>query len=334
MKLKKYIDDLNLKSWALANKNDMESYNLAKEARDLSFDNNYIKGLGESYLNLGWCYLSQSKYMVANGVFKKAKELFYNLNDKVSVTKAITGISATYYYMGNYAYCIDSNIENVLLSEKIGDKKRIFAALANSSAVFIKLLKGNKAMEFAEKALGLASDIELNHEQKVTLYKNLGDSYLVLNNLEKALYYVSKSYDIASNHEFYECKYECLTSLGKIYHKKGELDRAEKCFNEVYVLCQNKPNSEEHILDIANFYYSISDYIKAKIYVEETIHLSIKNNNDNTLLSAFKLMISIESVTGESIKSELLDVPEYFERADLSREKEKKYLEEKFGIIC
>lgn len=331
---KKYIDKLNNHSWSHGINNKEKSFELALEARDLSLKNEYLVGLANSYLNLGWYFLGKSKYVIALGVFKKSKELFNKLNDIESLTKSITGISATNYYAGNYAYCIDANIENILFCEKIGNMERLITALTNSAAVFVKLKKGDKALEFSKRSMDIYSELEVNYEQEAIIFKNLGDSYLILNNLDKAEYYIIKSYEAASKLGFNECKYECLTTLGKIYHQKGEVEKAEKFFNDVYVLCQNKLNSEELIFEIANFYYSIGDYIKARIFLEETINSSIKNNLDNTLLSACKLMTSIEGATGESFDSSFVDLPEFFERADINKENEKTYLREEFGITC
>lgn len=329
---KKYIDKLNNHSWSHGINNKEKSFKLALEARDLSLKNDYIVGLANSYLNLGWYFLGNSKYVISLGIFEKSKELFNKINDLESITKAITGISATNYYAGNYAYCIDANVENILFCEKTGNQERLITALTNSAAVFVKLNKGDKALEFSKRSLDIYYTIKANYEQEAIIFKNLGDSYLLLNNLDKALYYISKSYDAATKLAYNECKYECLTTLGKIYHKKGEVDKAEKFFNDVYVLCQNKLNSEELIFEIANFYYSIGDYIKARIFLEETINSSIKNNLDNTLLSACKLMTSIEGATGESFDSSFVDLPEFFERADINKENEKTYLKEEFGI--
>lgn len=332
MNLKNKIDGLNNKSWNLGLTRKKESYNIALKANKLSLKCNYSKGLANSYLNLAWYYLGRSKYITSNGLFIKSKELFMKIGDIVSVTKSITGISATYYYMGNYAHCIDANIENVILAEKSKDNDRFISALTNSSAVFIKLLNGEKAIEFAQKALEISDELKLNGEQKTVIYKNIGDSYLLMNNFDKSMYYLNKSYKTAIKTGFEECVYESLCSMGKVYHKKGDHSKAEKCFNKIYNLCRNRLNSEEIIFEIGKFYFHIGDLEKSKKYVKESIEMAIKNSIGHILITAYEFYIKICQSTGEYLDDYFYKIKDNLNIFEEYKEKEIEYLREKYEI--
>lgn len=332
MNVKNKIDKLNKKSWELGLTDRKKSSSLAKEAMELSEVNNYLNGLANSYLNLAWYYLGQSKYIISNGLFKKSKELFVELEDLVAVTKSITGISATYYYMGNYAHCIDANIENVIMAEKTKDKDRIISALTNSSAVYIKLLNGEKAIEFAKKAFDFVDEKELSSEQQTVIYKNLGDSYVLINNLDQGLDYLKKAYKIAVKAEYEECIYESLCSIGKVYYRKGDHKKAEKCFNEIYELCRNRLNSEEIIFEIAKFYFQTKNLEKSKIYVKESIEMATEKSISHILIAAYELYIKICQTSGEYLDDYFYKIKDYLKTFEEYKEKEIKYLKEKYNI--
>jgi len=132
-------------------------------------------------------------------------------------------------------------------------------------------LKGNvmygygeyeQAMELYKKALDLNPD-------NVYIYSNIAKACLQLNQNDKALEYINKGVEIATG----EGKVTFLILKGNYFHSIGELDNAEKAYDEAYKI----DNSNTNILvNQAGILIDKEDYQSAL----EKCNMAIEKNSE------------------------------------------------------
>jgi tetratricopeptide (TPR) repeat protein len=87
----------------------------------------------------------QGKFLEALGYWNESLQIFENIKDDNGVANLLNNISAIYSDQGNDEKALEYSLRSLKLSEKTGDKLRIYSAL-NGWEVFIiiKRLHGTK----------------------------------------------------------------------------------------------------------------------------------------------------------------------------------------------
>lgn len=293
MEIKERVDRLNSSSWDISLHDSDKGYCFAKEALKLSRESHYDKGVVDSLINLGWIYISKSNYTLSSFLFQKAKEISLKADYYNGVLKSMTGISACNYYWGNYATCIDINIETVILARKYNDHVRLMTALTNSSSIYIKLGNKDKSLELAREAIESGKNINKNSEQNYVLSKNLGDAYRLVKEYEKSRIELLKACSISKEIDYLQGYYEARCSLGKLYSDIGKLEKARLIFSDIFLNCRDMLNASDLFLDISNFYYDLNDYSKSLYYLEISLESAKKYSMNQVVLGVYELYIKI-----------------------------------------
>ena len=254
---------------------------LFKQAQD-----EYLKGNSEEALNLytkcineepSFCeaYLNMSIIAYKNKSYDKALSygqtaLIYN---KVQAP-IYSQIGKTHFMLTNYDSC--SYYLNLAV---------LFGATSETDYFYLAISESNqdnyeKTKEFISNSIrlnntkseyytvrgdanfGLADyeSAKVDYEKSLALnpknnsiYKNLANVYIALENPEKALENINKGIASASGDD----KVSFLILQGNYYHEKGELDSAEKSFNEAFALNQSNPivltNQAAVLIDRSDF---------------------------------------------------------------------------------
>lgn len=206
----------------------------------------------EAYLNVAIIEYSNQAY--ENSLEYSRKALVYN---KVQAP-IYTQIGKSYFMIGSY----DSSSYYLNMAIVFG---------ANSEADYYHLaLSQNNEGDFQKAKLNVNKSIEKNgsnanyyilrgdanfgledyenaktdYEKALSLdpnnnsiYKNLANVYMVLDNPEKALENINKGIDSATGDD----KIAFLILQGNYYHNQGDLENAEKSFNLAFELNQESP---------------------------------------------------------------------------------------------
>src|SRR5204863_7236442 len=93
------IDDLNLRAWEVHITQPKLGLELSSEAKQLSEENSYQKGLAYAIRNMGVSHRYLSNLETALSLSFQALEIFKEINEKSGEAQAFVSIGAIYYYM-------------------------------------------------------------------------------------------------------------------------------------------------------------------------------------------------------------------------------------------
>ncbi|MEO7446265.1 MAG: tetratricopeptide repeat protein, partial [Ferruginibacter sp.] len=116
------IDDLNTQAWEVHITQPKLGLELSSEAKTLSKENSYPKGLAYAIRNMGVSnrYLSNLETSLSLSI--QALDMFLELEDKSGEAQAYVSIGAIYYYMGDYERSLDYFLKGLRLNEELGNK--------------------------------------------------------------------------------------------------------------------------------------------------------------------------------------------------------------------
>ncbi|CAF3999473.1 unnamed protein product [Adineta steineri] len=200
-----------------------------------------------SYCNIGKLFKGQEKYMIALKYFKKALTLTLSMNNN----KKLLGI--VYYNMAT-AY---QNKLNMKLAMKYFKKALKFE---------LKFDKSSVSLDLADIYYGLGEVYEKNHD------------------FTTALVHFEKSLDIKKQHLTIDHPVieETLSTIGFVYTKQGDIDRALSYLIEAFNL-QVKSNSTyltSICISIGSLYHSKQDDQNALIFYQKALTYITKDNRE------------------------------------------------------
>lgn len=224
------------------------------------------------YDNLGlYCYYA-TMYDKAKEYFDKACNYSRSLpNDHNEKQRLLSNASLFLVQVGQ----LDKAriyLEESLCLARITNSPYIPTILNNLCSVCLSVGEYEKAIEYGELALSILDDSVLSETQnrngESLLMNNLALGYYYLNNLDKALLYAKKSYQLYDSRESNEVS-TILANLALIY-KSIDVQESVKYYklslekttpnNLIYSFLQN---------NIALLYWEIDDYKRAKLHMDE-----------------------------------------------------------------
>lgn len=287
------IDKLNKESWDLSRIDDKRSLELALEAEIESLKNNYLYGLATSYLNQGWYYLNITHYVSSNSLFQQAKELYFEIDNIEGILKANAGLSGVAFHIGDYELCLNLNSDTIEKSIDIGNIDRQITALISTAQVYLELDNYEKAIHYSLEALEIAKELE-NYDQKGILLKALADSYIGKNDYENAIKYSALAYEYYLINNQYQGIFETTNTLGTLFFKKGEINKAEDYLLKSYSLAKGYPWEEVVVYSLAEFYFFQNNYKKSLKYLLECKDIAQNVKSKNYLKKVYYLKSKLE----------------------------------------
>src|SRR5687767_12358587 len=101
------IDELNDQAWEVHITQPTLGLELSSEAKRLSAENSYQKGLAYAIRNMGVSHRYLSNLETALSLSFQALDMFIQMGDKNGEAQAYVSIGAIYYYMGDFDRSLD-----------------------------------------------------------------------------------------------------------------------------------------------------------------------------------------------------------------------------------
>ena len=183
------------------------------------------------YNSKGLCYEMMGDYSKALEYDFKSLKLAKKIKDTVKIAYSNTNIGLVYFYQSHqYEESIKYFKASLFYFTKLGDIKEIAGNYTNIGLAYKMLNNIDSAIYYHYKALNAIKSIPINNadlERRLALvYSNLATDMQIINKLDSSLYYLEKSISlIEKNNMRYELV-EVNYSLGFIYDKKGDLEKA------------------------------------------------------------------------------------------------------------
>ncbi|ALJ06330.1 ATP-binding protein [Pseudalgibacter alginicilyticus] len=253
------------------------------ESEKLSSDLKYHKGIAEISYYKALIYAEKNDYINAISGYERAKSLFYNLKDTLSVAKvnnsiglieikrgnykkglqfslsaigelekrhlkydlnsAYTSLAKAYYNINAYDKSIDFNLKALEVQEQLNDSKSINKTHRNLAELYSLKKENRKAIEYYEKALQGLDNT--NDSIAGFIYPKLGGEYLQFNDYENATKYLVKGYNINFKQKNKAGLLIALNNLGNLNIQQGRLVIAENQLIEAGEIAKSIDNKEE-----------------------------------------------------------------------------------------
>ena len=287
----------------------------ADKAIKLSEKNNFYKGLGYGYSNLGIISEYRAEYAQSILNNKKSKAYFEkgNLTKGIAISNQYLGIG--YFYLSEYEKSLTYYFEALKSYDKLNFEEGI-AAVNNNIGVVYEVRKDlEKALEFYVKSYELKNKLKINassslanianiyceqddfdkglnyyfkaekekekfksNSGKASLYSNISKCYIVLKKYSKAENYIQKAIEIdTSRNNMYGYSYD-LQVYGDLEKARGNKQLALNKYLKSYEIA--KSNSYLDLLinstsKTSDLYSSLGNYKKALQFHNEL--LSVKD---------------------------------------------------------
>jgi class 3 adenylate cyclase/tetratricopeptide (TPR) repeat protein len=248
------------------------------EARALSERLGYNKGLAQAYKYIGMGHYFQGDYWETVNQWQQSLAAFEAINDKVGVSNILNNIGAVYNNRGDDTRALEYYLRSLKAAEETTDTSRMAVASVNIGTIYLK----NK--ETHDKALGyylsVLSYIETQGTKVAlgTVSANMGDIYFEREVYDTALYYYGKSLSAFQESNHGNIPY-AMTSIGRVYMKRGEFQRAIVIQEEGYEIAKQSDAKLEMtaaLLGLAETYTqqgdvksAIATYLRAEEIAEE-----------------------------------------------------------------
>jgi signal transduction histidine kinase len=243
-------------------------------------------------------------YQTAKEYYQNTLKIAEEKKDFETISFAYNGLATLHGALSDFEKAIEYNLKALNAAEKIGKKNNISASYRNISIVYMKAQNYDLAIKNVEKAWAIALESKdsaaiahslethgkiLNamgnpmaattkHQEALNLMESIGDkrftvellmqigeSYMQLNQLEKAEFYYKRCLEYEAFMDYYEHP-SFFYKWGNLCLKQNRIPSALTAFNKSLTLAQNKQFKDliqKNNAALAELYKQIGDFPKA-----------------------------------------------------------------------
>jgi len=274
----KKIDDLNAHAWEVHITQPRLGLELSSEAKTLSEEYSYQKGLAYAIRNMGVSHRYLSNLETALSLSFQALDMFVQLEDKSGEAQAYVSIGAIYYYMGDYERSIDLFLKALRYSEEAGNKEAQAYAY-NGAGYTYGVVLGNheKGLEFLQKALTLSKEIGISQDLQPRVLDSIAEIYMHAGQLDKAYETSLECLKLSEELSQKVTKGYALFRIGHVFKKQNRLNEAKEYFLRSLDLrreIDDKFGEAEDLLQLGKLFLIQENANQAKEYLLESLKLA------------------------------------------------------------
>lgn len=274
--------------------------NFIKRTEKKSEEIGYKKGLANIIYYKAQIFGKREDYLNSASQYKKAKALFINLKDTVSVAKVNSQLGVLEIERGNY----NQGLKYALSGIKILADKQLNDELVSTYKSLAKAYQNNgayeKAIDYNLKSLEI-EELTDDTEGLIISNKNLAVLYLQRKDYNKAIRYYENALNYVKTDDNV-LKAEILPELGGAYLKTKDYKIAASYLVKSIRLNRKLKNEKgiiKSLNNLGNLNLQKKRYKIAETQLLEAGNLGRSGNNNNALLENYKLMRSLDSTRGD-----------------------------------
>jgi signal transduction histidine kinase/Tfp pilus assembly protein PilF len=199
---------------------------------------NYLKGIGESNLNVGLALYDMEKYNEIPDRYRTSLEIFKKLKDSVRIGLVYSNTGNLYEKFGKYDSAFIFHKIALGIFQRSNQKKEMAISLNNIGLIIWRNGAFSEALPYFTKALEIRQELKLNSSVAITL-NNIGSLYWRQGNYEKALEYFQKSLQMKEQIDDKKGIIISLNNIGLVFQKLKFSDKAYEYFNEALKKSEN-----------------------------------------------------------------------------------------------
>jgi len=158
------------------------------------------------------------------------------------------------------------------------DKAGVSACYNNLGKAYLSLGDFRKAIEYCEKSLAIAVEIE-DRDRESACYSGLGSAYKGLGEFKKAIEYHEKSLAIAVEIEDRDRESACYDNLGTAYTMLGDLREAVECHEKAMAISVEIGDRARELSchnNLGNAHNELGDYRNAIDHYEKSLAFAVE----------------------------------------------------------
>ena len=203
----------------------------ASKALEYSKELSYLKGMCDSYHNIGSYYYYKSEYDSSLYFNQKALKIAIDNDLKELEARSYNNIAVDYDDLGKLDKVIEYTMKCLKVNEEIGDLDGMASANTSLGSVYFQQGQYEQAINHFKKALEY--DFQADYKSGIAYdYANLGAAYYKLEQADSSLYYLRKAEvlkkelkdlgNLSLNH----------INMANIFHDIGQMDSAITHLNQ------------------------------------------------------------------------------------------------------
>ncbi len=277
IEINKKIDDLNTRAWEVHITQPKLGLELSSEAKKLSEEYSYQKGLAFSILNMGVSHRFLSNLETALTYSLQALDMFIRFGEKSGEAQAYISIGAIYYYMGDYERGLDYFLKGLQQNEEIGNKEAQAYALNGAGYIYSTLGDNKKGIEFLQRALLLSKEISVSQDLQPRVLDSLATVYLNDEQMDKAYETYLECLQLSEQSSQKVMKGDALFGIGHLFLRQNRLNDSKKYLLQSLSNSREvgyKVNEADSLLHLGKLALLQDDPEQAKEYILESLKVA------------------------------------------------------------
>lgn len=252
-------------------------------------------GAAKDLIKLGRHLADRGEPDEALQYLKKAESIASKLGDENLTGEVNWTLNLAYSHIGDFDSAL-KYAKNSLDSYLRTHNKDGVSYVYNSLFVAYSRKGDNqKARQYLLKALKLNNSMKKTNDvysRIASIYNNIGYTYYVESNIDKALTFYLKSYEIAENKNFVKLMGTLMNNIGDIYRQKAQYDKALEYFHKCLRILgdvDDKMLLLVILVNLSDIYNRKEDkdlsiyYLNKAVYVSQKYHLTDLESYTKTL---------------------------------------------------
>lgn len=268
------IDELNRKAWEVHITQPKQGLELAEEARSLSEQCSYQKGLAYAIRNMGVSHRYLSNLETALSLSIQALDMFIQLEEKAGEAQAYISIGAIYYYMGDYERGLDYFLKGLKHNEEIGNEEAQAYALNGAGYIYSTLGNNKKGIEFLQRALSLSREVNVSPDLQPRVLESMATVYYNDEQLDKAYETYLECLQLSENSSQNVMKGDALFGIGRIFLRQNRWEDSKSYFLQSLSNCREigyKVGEAESLLQLGKLSFLQDCAEEAKQFIGESL---------------------------------------------------------------
>lgn len=250
-----------------------------KKGLALALSIKFIKGIGDCYNSLGWCYTRKGEFVEAKKCLLLALNYFNQTGNRCHTAVALSNLGGMYFNQNQLADALEYYLKCIQLSKGCPESWLLPGSLYSIGIVY----NSQKEFKIAIPYFGQAMEINIlnNDSNKLAdCINGLGNAYLGLKQLDSAAFYLNQS--SAMYHTLGNVSGEAyaLESIGSLHLEHGRINEALKFFEMARTNFEKSGSKADvcyELIMIGNVYQKQGKINSAITYMQMALQIAERN---------------------------------------------------------
>lgn len=294
------VDAYNDLAYQYRNLDIEKSLQFADTALQLAQKKNYIRGVGNAYVNRGNYYKIIGNSKAAKDCYVWAYVQHKKIGNLKGISSTLNCIASLHFLEGNLAKALVYFIQSLNISHQINDRRGEAITQNNIGVINLEQRNFSKALEYYEGAYNTFKQLNDKNSMADCL-NNIGNVYHTQGVKNEALKYYGMSLNMFKELGNTKGQASVLNNLGIINYEDKAYKEALKYYHSTLKLEESLNDKQSRTItysNIANCYYYLQMHFAARQYANMALTNAIEQNDKIDLVSIYEVLAKVEDKLG------------------------------------